>query len=105
MTSFDFRSSPDRVGAMRELIQNTVLAEAIVCLKDERPSGDAPDHADALASVRLLSRQAQHDAVINLLMSLAVPFTPPPVEEQANWGIDESKFKLQPSEQGPWQKQ
>jgi hypothetical protein len=96
MTAYQFRSSADRVGAMRELIQNSVLVDAIVCLKDERPSGDAPDHADALASVRLLSRQAQHDAVINLLMSLAEPLPPEPVEEQPDWGVDATKFKLQP---------
>lgn len=96
MTAFQFRSSAERVGAMRDLITNTVLAEAIVCLKDERPSGDAPDHADPIASVRLLSRQAQHDAVINLLMSLAEPLPQQPVEEPADWGVDASKFNLQP---------
>jgi hypothetical protein len=96
MTAYSFKSSPERVGAMRELIENSILAEAIVCLRDERPSGDAPDHADALASVRLLSRQAGHDAVINLLLSLAEPVPPEPEEEAPNWGIDETKFKLQP---------
>lgn len=78
---------------MRDLITSSVLAEAIVCLKDERPSGDAPDFADALASVRLLSRQAQHDAVINLLMSLAEPLPPEPMQEEPTWGVPRQNFQ------------
>jgi hypothetical protein len=96
MTSFDFRSSPERVGAMRELIQNTVLAEAIVCLKDSRPPTKVPSGADGLDRAEILGRIQQHEADIDLLLSLAEPLPPEPAEEPPDWGVDETKFNLQP---------
>lgn len=93
MTSDQFRSSADRVGAMRELLQNPVLAEAIVCLKDERPSADAVDSADPVVSVRLLSRAFQHDLVIALFLSLAEPIPTEQDDPPETFGVDLSQFQ------------
>jgi hypothetical protein len=96
MTAYEFRSSPERVGAMRELIQNSVLAEAIVCLKDSRPPTKVPSGADGLDRAELLGRIQQHEADIDLLLSLAEPVLPQPEEEAPSWGVDERQFNLQP---------
>lgn len=92
MTSLQFRSSPERVGAFRELLQNSTFAEAIVCLRDERPNPSVPAGSDALESVRALARLEQHDTDVNLLLSLAEPLPTEPVEEDETWGVDRSKF-------------
>src|SRR4029077_12910575 len=96
MRAMQFRSSAERVVAMRELLNNPILAEALVCLKDERPSDDAADNADPVVSVRLLSRQFQHDHVINLFLSLAEPLPVETTDEEPSWGIDKTRFKVQP---------
>jgi hypothetical protein len=88
MTADIFRSSAERVGRMRELLQDPVFAAAIVCLQDERPSPVVARNADAIESVRVQSRLEQHDADVNLLLSLAEP---PLIEEQPEeeptWGV------------------
>lgn len=98
MTSDQFRSSPERVGAMRELLQNSILADAIVCLKDESPSLDVPLNADALASVRTAAAKSAWDNCVNLFLSLSVPLPVEPPEEEPNWGVDKSRFVYNPSE-------
>lgn len=97
MTVEMFRSSPVHVAGMRELLQSPILAEAIVCLKDDRPSTDAADAAPEVVSVRLLSRQFQHDQVIATLLSLAEPLPLPEIEPPPNFGVDTSKFKQTPA--------
>lgn len=94
MTAETFRSSPERVGKMRELLNDPTLAEAIVCLQDSRPESDL-DHltADALVSVRVLNRQIGYDRAINLLLSLAAPLPIPEPEERPTWGVNTSQFQ------------
>lgn len=93
MTSDQFRSSPERVVAFRGLLQNPVFAEAIVCLKDEKPLASVPPGADALDRAAALARLEQHELDVNLLLSLAEPLPPELPEEQANFGVDLSKFR------------
>lgn len=93
MTAEMFRSSPERVGKMRELFSDPTLAAAIVCLQDERPKYDAADNAEAVVSVRLLSRQFQHDHVINLLLSLAELLPVEQPEQPPTWGVDPAAFQ------------
>lgn len=94
MTDLVFRSSPERVSAFRELLSNPILAEAIVCLKDSGPSPVVAQHADAIESVRVQSKLEQHEADVNLLLSLAEPLqVVEHVEEEATFGVDRSQFK------------
>lgn len=92
MTEDSFRSSAERVGKLRELLQDPVLAAAVVCLRDMRPSGDTADHAEPVASVRLLSRQSGYDSCIDLFLTLAEPLPIEKPDEQPNFGVDMSKF-------------
>lgn len=85
MTSDQFRSSPERVGSFRELLQNPTFAEAIVCLKDEKPPAAVLPGSDALDRAAALARLEQHDADVNLLLSLAEPIPPEPKEEEMTW--------------------
>lgn len=98
MTVEEFRSNPVLVGAMRDLVKGdgttpTVLAQAIVAVQSEKPSQDARDGDSEIVSVRRLSRIAQHDAVINLLLSCAEPMPSETDEEPALFGVDPSKFQ------------
>jgi hypothetical protein len=94
MTALDFRKSPERVSAWRELLTNNpTVAEVLVCLRDERPPTDVGNGADALASVRALAAVAQHDSDYNLLLSLAEPLPPEPEQEEPTWGVDKDRFQ------------
>lgn len=93
MNAVEFRRSAERVGRMRELLNDPTLAEAIVCLRDDRPIEDAIDHADPVMSVRLLSRYfGYHDAIFALLR-LAEPEEPTPAEPPENFGVNLSEFQ------------
>jgi hypothetical protein len=92
MTALQFRSSPERVTAFRDLLNNPVFAQAIVCLKDERPPTNVGDGADALASVRALAAVAQHEADVNLLLSLAEPLPAEQPEPEPSWGVNRDQF-------------
>lgn len=85
MTADRFRSNPERVAAFRELLNNPILAEAIVVLKDEKPSASVDNGADALDRAAALARLEQHDADVNLLLSLAEPLPAEPKEEPMTW--------------------
>ena len=98
MTIEEFRSNAVLVGTIRELIKGdgtnpTALAQLIVAVQNERPSGDAKDGDSEIVSVRRLSRIAQHDEVINLILSGAEPWPQPVVEEPATFGVDPSKYQ------------
>ena len=99
MTIEIFRSNPVLVGAMRELIKGdgqnpTVLAQLIVAVQNERPIGDAKDGDSEIVSVRRLSRIAQHDEVINLILSGAEPWPTAPQEEAPTFGVDPKQFQV-----------
>lgn len=86
------------VGAMRDLIKGdgtnpTVLAQAIVAVQAEKPTQDARDGDSEIVSVRRLSRIAQHDEVINLLLSCAEPMPTAPQEEPALFGVNPSEYQ------------
>lgn len=70
----------------------SVLAQAIVAIQNERPMFDAKDSDPELVSVRRLSRIAQHDEVINLLLSCAEPLPPQVEEEPPTFGVDKEQF-------------
>ena len=83
---------------MRELVKGdgqnpTVLAQAIVAVQNEKPTQDAKDGDSEIVSVRRLSRIAQHDEVINLLLSCAEPMPPAPQEEPALFGVRPEEFQ------------
>lgn len=82
MLSEVFRASPERVGRMRELLNDPTLAAAIVTLKDESVIDDVPRSSDPVESVRRLSWLCGYDAAINLLLTLAEPLPVPEPEEQ-----------------------
>ena len=86
------------MGTIRELIKGdgtnpTALAQLIVAVQNERPSGDAKDGDSEIVSVRRLSRIAQHDEVINLLLSLAEPWPQQPQEEPALFGVKPEEYQ------------
>jgi hypothetical protein len=93
MLAIDFRRSPERVAAFRDLLQNPIFAEAIVVLKDEKPSAAVPPGADAYERSAALGRIEQHENSVNLLLSLAESLPPEPTEELPNFGVDLSQFK------------
>jgi hypothetical protein len=96
MLSLDFRKSPERVSAWRELLTNNpTVADVLVCLRDERPLATVPNGADALDRAAALARLEQHDTDYNLLLSLAEPLPPEPEQEEPTWGVDKSKFQQQ----------
>lgn len=88
-----FRSNPVMVARMREIISDPVFATAIVAVENDLPPSDAMDGADALVSVRLLSRQFQHKQTVLTLLSLGEPMPPESPEESEKWGVDTSQFK------------
>jgi hypothetical protein len=96
MLALDFRRSPERVAAFRELLQNPIFADAIVVLKDEKPSAAVPSGTDAYERAAALGRIEQHENSINLLLSLAEPLPPELPEEQATFGVDLSQFQHKP---------
>jgi len=86
------------VGAMRELLRgdgtaSTVLAQAIVAVQSQKPMLDATDADPEIVSVRRLSRIAQHDEVITLLLSCAEPLPAESVEEEATFGVRKEDFQ------------
>lgn len=93
MTAERFRASAERVGRMRDLLNDAVLAQAIVCLKDERPDPALPIGADAIASVRVQAKLEQHEAAVNLLLSLAEPLPVNEPEPEPTYGVDLAQFK------------
>lgn len=93
MTAETFRSNPVLVAEMRELLNNSTLAQAIVVLKTESPIADVPYTADPIVSVRALEHVKEREATIDLLLSLAEPLRPQPREESATWGVDPSLFR------------
>lgn len=98
MTVDEFRSNPVLVGALRTILKGdgtnpTVLAQAIVAVQNEKPTQDARDTDSEIVSVRRLSRIAQHDEVISLLLSCAEPMPQQTEEEPALFGVDPSKFQ------------
>jgi hypothetical protein len=95
VTADQFRANPELVSALHDLLQNSVLANALVCLKDESPSLDIPLNSDALASVRVAAAKSAWDACINMFVTLSVPL--PLVNEnddQPTWGVDRNKFAM-----------
>jgi hypothetical protein len=93
MTATEFRSSPERVAAWRDLLNNSLVANAIVCLRDERPSATVEAGSDALDRAAALARLEQHEADYNLLLSLAEPLPLEPTEDEMTFGVDKSKFQ------------
>ncbi len=89
------------VGEMRELLQGdgltpTVLAQVIVAVQNEKPTQDAADADNELVSVRRLSRIAQHEEVITLLLSCAEPMPEPQVDEEPTFGVRKQDFQPVP---------
>lgn len=93
MTAEQFRSNAERVGRIRELLNDPTLAQAIVTLKDEAKLNDAPQSSDPVESVRRLSWLCGYDQAINLLLSLAEPLPLPEKEEEPTWGLPASTLK------------
>lgn len=87
MTSDQFRSSGERVAAFRELLQNGILADAIVVLKDMSPSLEVPVEAEAIASVRVAEGKKSWDKCIETFLELAVPMPQEPEEPEPTWGV------------------
>lgn len=83
MSSDQFREIAENVVALRELLQNPVLAQAIVVLQDEQPKGDT--EGDFIASVRKLSRISGWSDCIATLLELAEPLPPPPKQDEEPW--------------------
>lgn len=96
MIASDFRKNFDLVAGWRELLAtHPVVAQVLVALKDEKPSAVVPSGTDALERAAALARLEQHDADVNLLLSLAEPAPTEPTEEVANFGVDLSQFQNQ----------
>lgn len=96
MLAVQFRATTERVTAFRELLKNPIFLEAIVVLKDERPSAAVDQGADAIESVRVAAKVEQHEHAINLLLSLAEPMpVVPESEEEPGFGVDRSQFPQQ----------
>jgi hypothetical protein len=84
MLSDQFRASPERVGRVRELLNDPTLAAAIVCLQDEGKFmiNDLEPSADSVASVRRLSFICGYTNAIDTLLSLAAPLPVPEKDEE-----------------------
>lgn len=96
MLATDFRRNADLVAGWRELLAtNPVVAHVMVCLKDERPLASVPPGADALDRAAALAKLEQHELDVDLLLSLAEPLPPELPPEEANFGVDLSKFQTQ----------
>lgn len=94
MTALEFRQSPERVAAWRDLLANNqIVAQIIVMLRDEKPSAAVPPGTDAIERVHVLGKLEQHETDVDLLLSAAEPLPPEPVEERALYGADPSQFQ------------
>ncbi len=87
MTYEQFRSNPDFTKRFRELLNDPVMQQAIVILKDGRPPIDPSPSADALASVRALSQMVGADSAISQLLSFGEPLIPEPEDPAPDWGV------------------
>lgn len=79
--------------AWRELLtSHPIVAEVLVCLKDEKPSAAVPSGSDALDRAAALAKIEQHEKDVDILLSLAEPLPVEPVEEEPTFGVDKSQF-------------
>ncbi len=83
-----------KVGALKAMLLPTadgpsILAEAIVAVQNERPSPKVSEHSTEIVSIRRLDRIAGFDESLELLLSCSEPLAPPPVEEEATFGVTE----------------
>lgn len=83
-----FRSNPDFVGRMRQIIDDEVMQRALIALKDGNPPTDAPLTASEVTSVRVLSQSAGFHQAIATFLSLAEPLIQLKPEEPPTWGTD-----------------
>lgn len=95
MTAAEFRSSPVRVAAARELLNDPTFATMLVVLRDERPDLDDSLAGDAVGSVRILNRAFGHDNAVNTLLSLAEPLPPEPEQPMETFGVPLSQLTPQ----------
>lgn len=87
MTAIEFRRSPERVTAWRELLaSNPLVAQVLVVLQDEHPPTSAPMGTDALDRAAMLASVEQHKSDYNLLLSLAEMLPVEAPEEEMTWG-------------------
>lgn len=76
MTAAQFRSSTELTARFRELLNDAVMQQAIIILRDGRVPVDPRPGAEAIESVRMLSQMVGADSAINMLLSLADPLEP-----------------------------
>lgn len=87
MTDEQFRRDPEMTKHFRELLQDPVMQQAIVIMRDGLPAIDVPIGSDALASVRVLSQRAGADRMINHFLTLAEPLEPEQAEIIPDWEV------------------
>lgn len=76
MTPIEFRNSPYRE-QLAEILTNPVLRLALNVVKESEPPADPQLNADAIVSVRLLSRLTGFMTFAETLQELATPYKPP----------------------------
>jgi len=98
VTTFEFRSNPILVGALKALLNGdngtpSVLAQAIVAVQNEKPQYNVREEHAEIVSVRRLSRIAGYEESLELLLSCAEPMPVPQEEEEPTFGVKIEDFK------------
>lgn len=87
----ELRQQPQFVAQLREVMNVDVVRIAIAALKATVEAEDAATGADAIDSVRLLSRRAGRIGMLNDFLSLAEPAPTPERQRIPTFGLDMSQ--------------
>ena len=69
----EFRTNPEMVIRLRELLSDPVAHTALEILRNSNPPVDADNEADAIESVRILSQMTGYAAFYNTLLLMQEP--------------------------------
>lgn len=85
-----FRSDDNQRAALNALFADPIMAHALFALRDNASTDDVQEkNADAIASVRILSRRAGYHQALNDLISLTQPIPGSPAQfEEETYGVE-----------------
>lgn len=85
----EFRKNPVKIARMREILDDPVMQEAIIMMRDGTTIADVDnDMMDGIASVRKLSRLAGAHEAVECLFKLTQPYQEPQSMPEETWGVE-----------------
>lgn len=86
MTKTEFRNSAEYRSQLQALLDSPVLTVAINCIVEDRLCEDAPLNADAIVSIRLLSKRSGLEEAFRELHLLTTPNPEAPRVQPSDYG-------------------